>query len=127
MYKKVLFGMVGLALLSVLLAACTIRDSASIPSGPSVKMGASTFLQDTVTIKKGQTLTLVDTAASPHTIVNGSWDGATQKPAKEAGAPTVQLDFAGNDTKSTPPFNTAGTFHIYCTIHQGMNLTITVQ
>lgn len=127
MYKKVLFGMVGLALLSVLLAACTIRDSASIPSGPSVKMGASTFLQDTVTIKKGQTLTLVDTAASPHTIVNGAWDGATQKPAKEAGAPTVQLDFAGNDSKATPPFNTAGTFHIYCTIHQGMNLTITVQ
>jgi plastocyanin len=127
MYKKVVFGVIGLALLSVLLAACTIRDEASLPTGPSVKMGPSNFLQSTVTIKKGQSLTLIDTAASPHTIINGQWVGATQKPAKEAGAPTVNLSFAGNDTKSTPPFNTAGTFHIYCTIHGGMNLVVTVQ
>ena len=25
------------------------------------------------------------------------------------------------------PFTTAGIFHIYCTIHRGMNLTIVVQ
>lgn len=25
------------------------------------------------------------------------------------------------------PFATAGVFHLYCTIHQGMNLTIVVQ
>ncbi|HLI91801.1 MAG TPA: plastocyanin/azurin family copper-binding protein [Ktedonobacteraceae bacterium] len=127
MHKKVVFGIIGLALLSVLLAACTIRDEASLPTGPSVKMGPSDFIQKTVTIKKGQTLLLVDTAASPHIIVNGEWVGSTQKPAKEAGAPTVNLNFAGNDSKATPPFNTAGTFHIYCTIHGGMNLTITVQ
>jgi plastocyanin len=25
------------------------------------------------------------------------------------------------------PFTTAGVFHLYCTIHQGMSLTIVVQ
>ena len=29
--------------------------------------------------------------------------------------------------KTIGPFNTAGTFHLYCTVHQGMNLTVIVQ
>ncbi|MBV9230211.1 MAG: hypothetical protein JOZ18_12935 [Chloroflexi bacterium] len=128
MYKKILFGLVGCALLTVLFAACTIRDASTIQSGPSVKMGASTFLQPTITIKKGDTLTLVNTAAVTHIVVNGTWDGATQKPGKEPGAPAVNLNFTGSgDSKPAGPFNTAGTFKLYCTIHGGMNLTVTVQ
>jgi plastocyanin len=49
------------------------------------------------------------------------------KPAKEPGAPTVNnLQINGNNAQ-IGPFNTAGTFHIYCSIHPGMNLTITVK
>ncbi len=127
MYKKLLFSLALLGLLSVVLAACSIKDSAAAPTGPVVHMGLSNFIQSTIAIKKGDTLTLIDDAASPHIVVNGYWNGSTQNPEKEGGAPTVNLNFTGNDSHTTPPFNTAGTFKLYCTIHGGMNLTVTVQ
>lgn len=127
MYKKFLLVVTGFGLLTILFAACTIRDASTISSGPQVKMGATNFIDTTITIKKGESITLVDTATAPHTITNGAWDGSTQKPAKEAGAPAVNLTFSGGDSKPVGPFTTAGTFKLYCTIHQGMNLTVTVQ
>lgn len=126
MYKKLLFGLAVFALFSILFAGCTIRD-ASLASGPSVHMGTSNFIQKTTTIKKGETLTLIDDATAPHIIVNGFWQSSTGVNKAEAGAPSVKLNFNGGDTQSTPPFNTAGTFKFYCTIHQGMDLTVTVQ
>jgi plastocyanin len=90
-------------------------------------MGDTNFLQSSVTISKGGKVTLIDDASVVHIIQNGSWDNGAAKPAKEAGAPTVQVNFQGNDTHDIGPFNTAGTFHVYCTVHPGMNLTITVQ
>jgi plastocyanin len=127
MYKKIAFATVLLGLLTMLLAACTIRDSAAAVAGPTVHMGGADFLQKSVTIKKGDSVNLVDDSTSPHTIVNGSWVGSEQKPAQEPGAPTVKLQFNGNDSAPMGPFNTAGTFHVYCTIHQGMNLEVIVQ
>ena len=127
MYKKLLLLMTSFALLTVLFAACTIREDTGVPAGPQVKMGPSDFIDKTITIKKGDSITLIDTATSPHTIVNGTWDGSTPKPGKEAGAPNVNLNFTGGDSKSAGPFTTAGTFKLYCTIHGGMNLTVTVQ
>ena len=131
-----------LAIGSILLAACarpgsTIASSSNTPSGgnssgggggTTVHMGLTNFLVPSTTIPKGSMLTLIDDAAVPHIIQNGSWDASgTPKPAKEAGAPTVNQSFSGNDTHTIGPFSTAGTYHIYCTIHTNMNLTITVQ
>jgi plastocyanin len=127
MYKKILAGIVGIALLSVLFAACNIVDSSTLSTGPQVQMGATTFLKPTITIKKGQTLTLVDTVSAQHIVTNGTWQNGTAKHLQEAGAPAVNINFAGSDSHSTPPFATAGTFLIYCTIHSGMNLTVIVQ
>ncbi len=127
MHKKILIGIISIALFSVILSACTIVDASNLASGPQVKMGASTFLQTAVTIKKGQTLTLVDSSSAAHIIANGTWKGGTAKPAKESGAPTININFVGSDTHATPAFTTAGTFELYCTIHGGMNLTVTVQ
>ena len=127
MYKKVLLATVVFGLLTILFAACTIKDSSQAAAGPTVHMGGADFLQKSVTIKKGDSVNLVDDSTSPHIIVNGSWDGSTQKPAQEPGAPTVKLQFNGNDSAPMGPFNTAGTFHVYCTIHQGMNLEVIVQ
>ncbi|HEY7419607.1 MAG TPA: plastocyanin/azurin family copper-binding protein [Ktedonobacteraceae bacterium] len=127
MLKKLLFGLVGFALVTILFTACTIRDASTIQAGPQVKMGASNFITQSITIKKGQSLTLVDTATSPHVITNGAWQGATAKPMTEPGAPKVQMSFSGGDSQKTPAFTTAGTFHLYCTIHGGMNLVVTVQ
>jgi plastocyanin len=130
LYRRVSLIVTILALfgiLSVLLAACTIRN-ASATNGPSVHMGPSNFVQSSVTIQKGQRLTLIQDATDQHIITNGSWVGSTQKPAKEPGAPTVNVTISGAGSSATiGPFNTSGTFHLYCTIHQGMNLAVKVQ
>ncbi|MDQ2906459.1 MAG: plastocyanin/azurin family copper-binding protein [Chloroflexota bacterium] len=128
MYKKLLVGLVLLSMFTLLLAACGIEKPASIGAGgPSVKMGTNAFLQASITVPKGKTLTLIDSAAAPHIIQNGSWVNGTAKTTTESGAPTLNMSFSGSDTQATPPFTTAGTFHIYCTIHSGMNLTVIVQ
>jgi plastocyanin len=144
--KLFAFTLMILALVSVLLAACARPGSSSSNEGGksstgtssggqssgaasngTVHMGDTNFLQSSVTISKGGKVTLIDDASVVHIIQNGSWDNGAAKPAKEAGAPTVQVNFQGNDTHDIGPFNTAGTFHVYCTVHPGMNLTITVQ
>jgi len=84
------------------------------------------FMQDSITINKGETLTLVNDVAAPHHIRNGSWIGATPEPKTENGAPSVDLTFNGNDSALIGPFTTTGTFHLYCTIHESMNLTVIV-
>lgn len=127
MHKKMIGGLVVFALLTILMGACGIRDTGNAPAGPTAHMGNAAFVPDTVTIKKGDMLTLVDDVAVPHTIKNGSWVNGQAKAAQESGAPTVNQNFNGNDTATVGPFNTAGKFQLYCTIHPGMNLTVTVQ
>ncbi len=132
-----------LALGSILLAACsrpgvtsgnTENTGGSTPSSsggggePTVHMNDNNFVQNTVTVPKGQKLKLIDDSAAPHVLQNGMWDNGVAKNLTEPGAPTVNnLQIAGNATAEIGPFNTAGTFHIYCTIHPGMNLTVTVK
>jgi plastocyanin len=91
-------------------------------------MGDMNFLQSSVTIRKGEKLTLTDDSAVTHIIANGSWDGSTPKSASEQGAPEVKnVNISGTTSQTLGPFTTAGTFHLYCTIHPGMNLTVIVQ
>jgi plastocyanin len=90
-------------------------------------MSYQTFVQSSVTIHKGNGITLVDDVAVPHDIVNGFWDNNTARPLKESTAPFVNVQLKGNDQEVIGPFTIAGTYHLYCTIHPGMNLTIIVQ
>jgi plastocyanin len=61
-------------------------------------------------------------------IANGTWESnGNAKYAVEAGAPKIVTRFDGEDSHRIGPFTTAGTFHLYCTVHQGMNLTVVVQ
>jgi len=126
MYKKMLIGLIIGALLTVGIAACTIT-SGSTSTMPAVHMGNTDFVQHAVTIQKGQKLNLIDDATSTHIITNGSWVNGSAKPGKEPGAPTVNQTYIGNDSAPIGPFNTAGTYQLYCTVHQNMNLTVTVQ
>jgi plastocyanin len=97
-------------------------------SGNTIHMNNTHFLQSSITIQKGESITLVADTGVPHIIANGTWQNGTAAVAKEAGAPeinNVQID--GNSSQTIGPFNTAGTFQLLCTIHQGMNLTVIVQ
>jgi plastocyanin len=127
MYKKILVGFLVFGLLTAMLAACSIYDEASVAKGPEAHMAGASFLESSVNIKKGDTLTLVDDSTAQHIIKNGTWNGNTPEPKTESGAPTVDVTLNGNDSATIGPFNTAGTFQLFCTIHPGMNLTVNVQ
>ncbi|GCE24741.1 hypothetical protein KDA_02250 [Dictyobacter alpinus] len=127
MNKKILFGLLALTLMTVLFSACRVIDANSIPKNVTAHMGAATFIQTQVEVPKGQKLDLVDDVSAGHVIKNGTWKGSKADETKEQGAPDVNSTFTGNDKISVGPFNTAGTFQLYCTIHGGMNLTVVVK
>jgi len=112
----------------MLLAACSTATPASgVTTNNTVHMNASNFVESSITIKKGESVTLVADTSTPHIIANGAWENGSPKRAKEPGAPEVtNVQVNGNSSQSIGPFTTAGTFKLYCTIHAGMNLTVQV-
>ena len=131
--KKLIVIFVALGLFTVLTAASCAGSGggtgAGGGAGASVHMGPTTFLQSSVTISKGSSLSLIDDVPVLHIIGNGSWVNNVTKPAIEPGAPAVnnvQISTAGQSI-TVGPFNTTGTFHLYCSVHLNMNLTVIVQ
>ena len=127
--SKNLFALLVLgSVITLLLVACatTSADTSSAPN--QVHMNTTNFVSSSITIKKGERITLIDDTLIPHTIANGTWENGTAKPAREPGAPEVKdVQINGSSQDTIGPFTTTGTFHLYCTIHSGMNLTVVVQ
>jgi plastocyanin len=124
--KKPTAVVVILCLVTAFVVAC---GGSSGSGSNDVHLGNTNFTQSSVTISKGSSLNLIDDVAVTHIISNGSWVNGTPMPATEPGAPTVsnvQFTSAGQ-SQTIGPFTTAGTFHLYCTVHQNMNLTVMVQ
>jgi plastocyanin len=94
---------------------------------PTVHMSAGSFDQASVTIAKGSKLLLVDDVSSVHILENGSWQNNVPKTERKAGAPPLNNVQLNGNSVEIGPFPLAGTYHIYCVVHQGMNLTIIVQ
>jgi plastocyanin len=89
---------------------------------------ADTFAPDIIALHKGDTLTVVDDASVPHILTNGSWGTSGQaQPSTEAGAPTIKNVQISSGSVVLGPFTTPGTYHIYCIVHPGMDLTVIVQ
>ena len=130
------------ALGTILLAACTSQgattnnDAGSTPTTSGGNSGscangtvhtlATTFQESCVNVAKGSSLQVIPSVPSFHNLVNGSWVNGNQVPMKEPGAPTVNNVQVTSSTISIGPFSTAGTYHIYCTVHPNMNLMVIV-
>lgn len=143
--KKLVAVLVLVGLATALLAACGGSPSSSPTTSPSSGAttssggGASTdvhmlnppaFSPTSVTITKGSSINLVNDVTLVHIIQNGAWtNGTTFQVVTETGAPLVdKLRFvAAGDSHKVGPFNTAGTYHLFCNVHAGMNLTVIVQ
>jgi plastocyanin len=123
--------LIGLALLLTLLAACGTSANAgsNTPQNPTVKMGATTFETNSITISKGQTITFVDDAATGtmHMLTIGKNGVAdTENGAPDFGGANGQSVNPG-DSWTSPPWNTAGTYYVTCIVHPTtMTLTVTV-
>jgi plastocyanin len=102
--------------------------SATQKGTQTVHLTPARFAPDIIALHKGDTLTIVDDAPVPHTITNGAWTADNKPvPGVEPGAPIIRNVEVNNTTATVGPFTTPGTYHIYCTIHPGMSLTILVQ
>ncbi|MDQ2902653.1 MAG: hypothetical protein M3Y81_03765 [Chloroflexota bacterium] len=93
---------------------------------PTIHMGAGGFDHPSITLSKGSKLLLVDDSAVVHVIFNGSWQNNTPRVTQEPGAPVVNGLTLSSNSVTIGPFNQAGTYHLLCTVHRGMNLTIIV-
>jgi plastocyanin len=131
-----------LALGSILLAACARPGTPEANAGNtptstsggggcangSVHMSSNNFVQPCVNVAKGSKLTLIDDVQVLHIISNGMWDASGNAIAsKEPGAPTVSNVNISGGSADIGPFATAGTFHLYCSVHPGMNLVVNVR
>jgi len=121
---------VGMSLVALLVAANpqTSAASSTTTGEPTFHMGAVNFVQNVVLVPKGSKLLIINDTHVEHLLQNGSWTSSgTVVTTAEPGAPVLHnLDSTGGSLE-IGPFNRAGIFHIYCSIHQGMNLTIVVQ
>jgi len=94
---------------------------------PTVHLNPGGFDLTSATIPKGSKLLLIDDTSEQHVLANGTWQGTTPVQKREPGAPLVsRLSLSGNRV-TIGPFTTAGTYHILCLIHRGMELTIIIQ
>lgn len=103
-------------------------SSTSCPKGTTVTTALSNFNQPCITLSKGDTLKVTPGQGSTfHTLDYGQWNGSTQQPATPSNAPALKNLNVTTSPVNIGPFTTAGTYHIYCTIHQGMNLIVIVK
>jgi len=108
-------------------ASSSSGSSGSCPTGDTVKTGTSSFEQSCITLTKGSTLKVVQDQTSYHILDYGQWNGSTAQPQTPANAPAMKDLTLSGASVSIGPFTTAGTYHIYCTVHPNMDLTVVVK
>jgi plastocyanin len=124
--KKTFLILIAIASLAVLLTAC--GGSGSGGNVVTVTTNATNFTQSAVTLNKGQTLQVTNTASDTHILSLGRWQNGVAQPEQEAGAPAVSnLQLTGQGSVTIGPWNTPGTYSLYCTVHPNMMLKVTVQ
>jgi plastocyanin len=118
---RILFVVPGL--LAGLLVPALAAAPSRLPQG-AVGMVAADFAQSTVTIHRGQRLTLVNNSRVIHVIgpgANGRISGT------EAHVPVVGFHLMQtNSVFTTPPWETPGTYTLTCSVHPDMTLKVIV-
>jgi len=126
-FAGIVLGMIIVSLI-VTIVPQTSAATTSSNGQPVVHMTAGTFAQNVVLVPKGESLQIVNDSSVEHILQNGSWDtSGTAHPGVESGAPMLRNVDITSGSKEIGPFTIAGVYHIYCTVHPGMNLTVVVQ
>jgi plastocyanin len=120
-------AVLGAILIGALAQPVSTAAATTIGGVPAVHLGPGNFDQSSITIPVGSKLILADDAGVPHVFNYGMWSGNQQHAETPAGAPALKNLRVDSGNVELGPFTTAGTYHIYCVIHPGMNLTVVVQ
>lgn len=122
-----LVGMLGMVVGASVVAETSHPVSAPIVAG-TAHMSSTGFTQDAVVVHQYARLKLVNDSKVLHVISNGTWlPSGSAKTGAEAGAAAVIGSRLPGGTVSTASWSTPGTYHLYCLVHRGMNLTVVVE
>jgi plastocyanin len=89
-----------------------------------IGMFTADFKQEGVTLHRGERLTLINDSNAVHVVGPGR-DSAIRTPQR--GVPMTGFHLMQtNDSYTTGPWMTAGTFYLTCTVHPGMDLKVVV-
>jgi plastocyanin len=96
-------------------------------SAHQVDMGVAAFQQSSISIKAGEAVHFVDPASGgTHVICVGEGVKCISQQGAPADLNTADgMMFNTGDTRDIV-FPTAGTYHVVCIIHPGMEVTVTV-
>jgi plastocyanin len=121
---------IGAALIAFAALALVLTGCGGGGGGASneLDLGSVNFVQTSITLSAGQQLHIVDPqdTGGTHNLCigqNGTCDANPAGPSELHGPGMMISPGATKDVT----FATAGTYHITCTIHPSMNLTVTVQ
>ena len=110
-----------------LLVAGIVVPAAAAPATPqsgAITMEHEMFSQDSVTIHRGQKLTLVNNSLFIH-IIGPGHDG-TLTPAPQGVPMADRVLMQTNDTYTTTAWNKPGTYWLTCSVHPEMNIKVIV-
>lgn len=105
-----------------------LTSASSLPQNQhAVGMVQENFDRSTITLRAGERLELANNSNFLHVLILGA-DGRF---AREPGAPAFGdsqglLPMPRGRVYRTPPWTTPGIYHVTCTLHTGMNLTVVV-
>jgi len=129
-FKAALTGAICIWCGAVIVGALVQPDRPLTALSPTtVALEVGSFSQSSITLNKGDKLTIVDSGAYHHNLSMGRWINGQPVLQNQAGAPTLRnkdVNAAGA-TVALGPFTTAGTFYLLCSLHHNMMLKITVQ
>jgi hypothetical protein len=121
---------VGMMLVALLVGAMPQTGAASVgPNGePAIHMTPATFAPNVALVPKGSSLLIIADSSAKHILDYGRWDAhGTPHPQADTGVPPLHDMVMTGGSMELGPFTTPGVYHIYCTVHQGMNLTLVVE
>jgi len=114
-------------LLALTIAGCGGSSSAGGASN-ELDLGSTSFVQTSITLTSGQALHIVDPqdTGGIHALCLGQTGACDANATGPSELHDPGMMFNPGTTKDIT-FSAAGTYHITCTIHPSMNVTITVQ
>lgn len=121
--------LIGMILLGSLAQPVTATSQPTTTNGEAtVHLMISSFSTPTVHVAKGAKLLMIDDGNYEHNLSNGTWVNGQPQPENVTGAPAVKSVNINGTGKQVEigPFTTAGTYHLFCSLHTGMTLTIDV-
>src|SRR6266851_1426060 len=128
-FRTVLTGLICIWVGAIVVGALVQPDKPITALGPTtVVLEVGSFSQSSMSLTKGQSLTIVYSGTYHHNLSMGQWIGGAPLVQNQPGAPTlVNKDVNGAGvTVILGPFTTAGTFYLICTLHHNMQLKIIV-